>query len=46
MGALHGINDIPAYMIGPVLDFDCTKNGNIRPKQYSVKENTELIKYL
>jgi ADP-ribosylglycohydrolase len=28
---------IPDYMKNPVLNFDCTKEGQIRPSQYSVK---------
>jgi ADP-ribosylglycohydrolase len=46
MGALHGMDAIPSYMTEPVLAFDCTKNGNIRPLKYSVKEATKLISYL
>jgi ADP-ribosylglycohydrolase len=39
---------IPEYMEKPVLEFDCIKNGNIRPPQYSVKrlftgELTEIM---
>ncbi len=38
VGGLVGIySDIPKYMKNPVLSFDCTKEGNIRPSEFSVK---------
>ena len=36
-------NYIPSYLIEPVLNFDCTTHGQIRPKKYSVKENIHLF---
>lgn len=39
---------IPEYMEKPVLEFDCTKEGVLRPPQYSVKRlfNGELMEYV
>jgi ADP-ribosylglycohydrolase len=42
IGALWGVKDIPAYMLGPVLKFDCTEVGDDeighrRPAKYNVR---------
>lgn len=42
IGALWGVKDIPAYMLDPVLKFDCTavqdhEPGHRRPAKYSVR---------
>lgn len=42
IGALWGVKDIPAYMLDPVLKFDCTtvgdhEMGHRRPEKYSVR---------
>ena len=39
VGALLGFKKIPAYMIGKVLSFDCTKNSIRRDKHLSAKYN-------
>lgn len=36
VGALVGIKQIPEYMVRKTLDFDCTKEGRIRPEYLSV----------
>jgi ADP-ribosyl-[dinitrogen reductase] hydrolase len=36
-GMVGAYSAIPAYMLDPVMAFDCTREGNIRPAEYSVK---------
>jgi ADP-ribosylglycohydrolase len=46
IGAMVGFNGIPEYIVKPVLEFDCTKEGKIRPEKYSIKRVINLIPYL
>lgn len=50
LGALHGVNAIPKYMLRPVLLFDCSKhdpmvsgNGYRRPAEYSASRFSRLF---
>ncbi len=48
IGAMRGINEIPEYMLTPVVNFDCvnTEVGHTRPKKYNVSKAIKLIKKL
>jgi ADP-ribosyl-[dinitrogen reductase] hydrolase len=46
IGAIVGIKGIPEFMRKPLLEFDCTKEGNIRPDNYSIKNIINLVPYL
>lgn len=46
IGAIVNVNGIPEYMGKPVLEFDCTKEGEIRPDKYSIKKVINLVPYL
>ena len=46
LGALHGLKNIPTYMVQPVLEFDCTKEhakGHVRPSLFSVSSSLAKI---
>ena len=45
IGAMCGVDEIPDYMLVPVINFDCvnTKIGHIRPKKYNVEKAIKLI---
>ncbi len=45
IGAMKGINEIPEYMLSPVVNFDCvnTEVGHTRPKKYNVAKAVKLI---
>jgi ADP-ribosylglycohydrolase len=41
-GMVGSYHTIPEYMLKPVLEFDCTKSGHIRPCTYGVKHVLKL----
>jgi ADP-ribosyl-[dinitrogen reductase] hydrolase len=45
-GLVGSYSEPPDYMLEPVLNFDCTKEGQIRPKEMGLKHVFELIGYV